>query len=407
MFRLGRKKKRVPDTAFEDTRDCLYADDSAYLHYAAFFLGQKGNFGDRIIPKLAVDLIDAFRDAPPRYRFAHVRDGLTPIYDFAQAHRPEAILIGPGGLICGRTGEKSESGYHWFVNFSAADARRARDLGIPVFFWCTGVNRWSKKRLFTDEIKAEVIEIFDSVHTAFLRGSADIAFLKSFLPVQHHAKLTYQACPSFFIPELRNLKRRQATGARRVAINVSADQLAEYFAVDLEEIRNWEQVKGGYYASFARVLQPLVECIRALDCAPVFFCSTTEDAVFAASQFPDCDRLETNRVSSAFLNLEQLLTTFDFAVGMRLHGWLPFVGMGIPSLFITPFAIRATMPGDLGLSELACHLSPDAPPDLAQSFEEMVAGELDLRARIDASRGAQFEQSGLNVARLFGAIGAP
>jgi len=405
MFKLARTRKPQNPTPFEDTSDALLANSSDYIQYAAFFLDNNGNFGDRIIPRLGLDLINTFLKHPPCCLFSHVRSTINPLHQSNSRQLPKALIIGPGGLISGNVDSKKKSDQKWFVNFNAQEAKVVRDSGIPIYFWGTGVNRWSRKRLFTDEIKHEISEIFDNTEMAFLRGRADIDFLKTFLPVSCHEKLRFQACPSFFIPELRNVKQRETHGARRVAINIAADQLAEYFLLSIDKITNWQKVKRNYYQQFADFLKPFLEFLASRSLTPIFFCSTTEDSVFAQTFFSDYQRIDTNKISSAYVELEQIISTFDYAVGMRLHAWLPFVSLGIPSLFLTPFEMRAEMPKDLGLDQLTCYLKENSPADLASKFEDMLANEEKINNKIINARQTLFEESKKNVLLMTNNIG--
>src|SRR5690606_15726134 len=145
MSKLTRLLEAATLPAFANASNSISANAAEDIHFAAFFLDHRGNYGDRIIPWLAIDLIDHFLPTPPTYRLLHVKSGSTPAIDCDRKPGPRGLIIGPGGLICGRDQKAARSNYKWFANFSSDDALRLKDVGAKIFFWGTGVNRWSKK----------------------------------------------------------------------------------------------------------------------------------------------------------------------------------------------------------------------------------------------------------------------
>jgi len=383
MFKVIKTKKLnklLPN--FENSSEIMRWDKSDHIQFAAFFQNPNGNYGDRIIPRLAVDLIDHFLTAPPYYRYIQAKSGNKSLAEYDKNQAPIALIIGPGGIISGRAEKSEKSDYKWFINFNSEEAKKLKSENIPIFFWGSGVNRWSNKRLFTEDVKADIREMFGYIDLAFIRGKTDIDFLKTFIAEKDHHKLIFQVCPSFFIPELRNIKQRSQTINKRVAINISGDQLFEYFKLPSHEVLNWKHDKDKYFKMFSTSLSPFIKYLERNNLTPVFFCNTTQDSVFANDFFPKIERIDTHTVSPEYVHLEQLLSTYSYAVGMRLHAWLPFLSLGIPAIFLTPFKYRAQMPNDLNLPDLSCYIQHDKELNLIETFEKMLQNETFTREEL-------------------------
>jgi len=376
MFKIVKTKKlNKLSPSFENSSEIMRWEKVDYIQFAAFFQSSNGNYGDRIIPSLAVDLIDHFLTPPPYYRYIQAKSGNKSLAEHDENQAPKALIIGPGGIISGRAEKSEKSHYKWFINFNSDEAKKLKNKGIPIFFWGSGVNRWSNKRLFTEEVKADIRAMFEHIDLAFIRGKTDIDFLKTFIAQKDHHKLIFQICPSFFIPELRNIKQRSQPANKRVAINISGDQLFEYFSLPSHVALNWKHEKSKYFEIFSKSLSPFINYLESKGLVPVFFCNTTQDSVFANDFFPSIERVDTHTISPEYVHLEQLLSTYSYAVGMRLHAWLPFLSLGIPAIFLTPFEYRAQMPNDLNLPELSCYIQHDKELNLIETFEKMLQNE--------------------------------
>jgi len=261
------------------------------------------------------------------------------------------------------------------------------------------VNIWSQKRLFTEEIKQEICKVFDCIDSAFLRGNADIDFLKSIIPKENHHKLKFQICPSFFTQELRQIKQRKLKN-EKVAINIAGDQLFEYYNIPSSQLDHWNENKTKYFKKFSKTLNPFITHLIENNLTPVFFCNTTQDTDFSKKFFPNIKRVDTHEISNDYIQIEQLLSTYQYAVGMRLHAWLPFISLKIPSLFLTPFKNRAKMPTDIDLPELSCYINNNSSFDLIESFDSMRKNCDLIKKKITIQKEIQLNNTRKNVEHI-------
>lgn len=378
--------------------------DEKYFIYGGYYHGNDGNLGDRLIPRYGIDLIRRHSDVYHHNKFAFARNKKRPdipMYQEDEVKNIKGLIIGAGGLFTGKHSTKSKKN-KVFLNFNSEDARRLSNENIPVFFWTTGVNSWSNKNFFTEEIKKEIEAILAYTKFAFLRGTADIEFLKSFLPNELHSKLIFQPCASFFLDQLRSLKARPSIkGKKRVAINVAADHIQEFYYLSESNQKSfWKTNQKTCVKDFAIKFRKSLEVLDIHEFDSIFFCNTKEDAEFAAKFFPDYKRIESHRISSTIMAPEELYTQFDFCIGMRLHSWLPFLGLNIPSLFITPFGIRSNMTNDLGLNGLAYRFTEETEKQLPEKIHLLLSESERWKTEIHNAKKNMTDLSMRNVKLL-------
>lgn len=405
MINIFQSKADLP-SEIDYINKCLAIENKKHLAYGAYYHDDQGNFGDRIIPKLGIDLLEHHSNLPLNYRVGLVRNKKAPdstFYNVSNLSQLQGVIIGPGGLITGRHVTKLNN--KLFLNFNSNQSKKLKDEGIPLFFWTTGVNFWSNKNPFTDEVKKEISIILEHTTYAFLRGNEDIAFIKSFTPESLHHKLIFQPCASFFLEQLRGVKQKKSqNGRKRIAINIAYDHLEEFYHISEKDLKNWKSSKKYHHKDFANKFKKNLSLMKDLKLDPVFFCATKEDTQFIQKYFSNYPRIDTHRIGTSILKPEELFAHFDFCVGMRLHSWLPFLGLNIPSLFITPFKIRAGMPKDFDLPNLALQYTESTYEILESKIQELVTKQQSFEHKIKEVKEKLFKQSANNSKLLLDSL---
>lgn len=403
MFFSKKSKMKIPKE-LDYINETLGVHKASHIVYGAYYHAETGNFGDRIIPKLGIDLLNHHVPQPIYSKLGLARNKALPdkpLFLKEELSCLQGLVIGPGGLITGKHKTKSLTN-KLFLNFNSEDAQVLADNGIPLFFWTTGVNFWSSKNPFTDEIKNELSKILERTTFAFLRGQRDIEFIKSFAPESLHSKLIFQPCASLFLSELRGVKHRPSlSGKKRVAVNIAVDHLQEFFSPKLNSADAWKKNKKKYIKDFAEYFKKNLNLLKELGFDPIMFCNTTGDTEFVMEYFSKYKRLDTHKISSAIIKPEELVSHFDLCIGMRLHSWLPFLSLGIPSLFITPFEVRAGMPKDLGLEELSFKYNVETKEELAQKIKNIVDQSTQVKGQIYKSKQAMGKLTKENANKLY------
>ena len=88
---------------------------------------------------------------------------------------------------------------------------------------------------------------------------------------------------------------------------------------------------------------------------------------------------------------------------MRLHAWVPFLALDIPSLFMSPFPIRQQMPKDFGLGNLSCNMEVDMwPQQVITSFLRVIEQEDALINDIRTARDDMLRITKANSEGVFG-----
>jgi hypothetical protein len=212
-------------------------------------------------------------------------------------------------------------------------------IRVPIIVFGVGVNQWKRKRPFTEVGKQNIIRLVESCHWVGLRETAGIEFLKQFIPQSLHHKLTYQPCPSLLLSYMTYEK--VALNSPFVAINIARDQLVE-LPINEEFL--------------VRKLTHVLTCIKKRGLCPIFWCAGRDDYSFAQKYFKNLPALLLSAYPGA--HLPHLISRFRFAIGIRMHGVFPFLGMGIPAIAVFGFPIRAdVMRRDLGLDNWLCDWS--------------------------------------------------
>lgn len=398
IIKTKKLKNLLP--AFKNSAKSMMHSSSDYILFSSFFQSPQGNYGDRIIPNLAIDLLDYILDEQQNYKLTQANSGQSSLVEFHENHPPKALIIGPGGIISGKSEKNKESPYKLFINFSAKDAENLHNKNIPIFFWGSGTNIWSNKRKFSQELKLEITAILKHVNFAFIRAKSDIEFLKSFTPKELHYKFKYQPCPSFFTQELRNIKKAPKKNCNRIAINIAEDQLFEFFQLPENKLKEWNKDNSKYLLKFSNLLTPAIKHLENKNLEPVFFCNTKQDSKFALKYFPSYERIETHLISSEFMKIEKLLSRFRFSIGMRLHAWIPFLSLEIPSIFLTPFSNRSSMPCDLELPKLSCFIIENKEFNLIDAIDNMIDEEENIINQIKLQKKKQLDITKANISLI-------
>lgn len=288
------------------------------------------NFGDQLIGRLARSQLSLA--GVDDFEIINARRVVVDLREFA------AVVVGPGGYFSGKHERDDRPDVRWFLDLSASLARDLADAGVPLYFWATGVNAWSERRPFDADAVSEIRGVLESSTAIFVRGHADLDFLRDNVWSGVDQKARFLPCPSLFAKRLLGLPDRRASSM--VGINVAPDQISEWSAAPVDDPESW----------FAQQFGPVIQHISACGFQPVFVANTRSDSWFCETHFPSEPVLMMNdRGAMLGEGMVEWLGKFHCVIGMRLHGWLPYVGAGVPSILISPFPIRQQMPLDLGL----------------------------------------------------------
>lgn len=376
------------------THEFRSADKKGRIAFMCF--GKCTNYGDQVIPRLAVSLLNRYLESDLGFEFVDVRDVQVDLTQYA------AVLFGPGGYITGKhEGDPPNLRRKWFLDFSSEDARALRRANVPFGFFGTGVNIWRNKRMHTPEVQREIGDVLSEASFVHLRGREDLRYVKSLARLDDE-RTRFQPCPSLFLSELLSLRAKPRRG-NQVAINIAGDQLQDLYEVAVDEARNWAEAATRYYRQFAERFRHVTKHLVERGLSPVFVCNTKADYVFSQDYFGDFPVLPMYEIEDDMFPREELFTEFRFAIGMRLHGWLPFIGCGIPSLFVSTASLRQHMPEDLDLRELGCAIA-----ERRDSFHEQLIARVDgmiqredaLVAHIAEVKRVMLEKSRENIRHI-------
>ena len=268
-----------------------------------------------------------------------------------KVNRGRLLLVGPGGLFSGAPWP-NRSG--WFLNLTQSDIDAIR---APIVVFGAGVNHWRQKRPFTDLGKQNIIHLVEKCKWIGLRETAGIEFLKQFIPQSMHYKIYYQPCPSLNLKYLNYEK--VLLDSPYVAINIARDQLIELPVSEKFLVEKLNHV--------------LIH-IKKRDLHPIFWCAGRDDYTFVQKYFKHFPALLLSAYPGS--HLPHIVSRFRFAIGMRMHGVFPFLGMGIPAIAIFGFPIRAdVMRRDLDLNDWLCDWS-----NLTRNWDNI---DIEIQKKID------------------------
>lgn len=328
------------------------ADRSGAVAYLCF--DDSKNFGDQLIARLARRQLSMV--GLDEFEIVNARNVDVDLREFA------AVVIAPGGYLSGKHESDDRENVRWFLDLSAATAEELAAAGVPIFFWGTGVNAWSGRRAFDAEAVQEIRGVLEASAGVFVRGRADLAFLRETVWQDIDQRARFMPCPSLFTKRLLELP--DSPPSAMVGINVGADQIGEWSDAPAE----------GGHAWFAGRIRLVVEHIRSRGFQPVFLPNTPFDNTFCETYFStDPALLMNDRTAMLGDGMVEWLARFHSVIGMRLHGWLPYVGAGVPSVLISPFPIRQQMPNDLGLPDCYGMRGPFDPDAVIACFDQICA----------------------------------
>ena len=328
------------------------ADRSGAVAYLCF--DDSKNFGDQLIARLARRQLSMV--GLNEFEIVNARNVDVDLREFA------AVVIAPGGYLSGKHESDERENVRWFLDLSAAMARELAAIGVPIFFWGTGVNAWSGRRPFDADAVDEIRGVLEASAGVFVRGHADLTFLRDTVWEDIDQRARFLPCPSLFARRLLQLPDSRPSAM--VGINVGADQISEWSNAPADDEHAW----------FADRIRPVVEHIRRRGFQPVFLPNTPFDHTFCETHFStDPALLMNDRTAMLGDGMVEWLPRFHSVIGMRLHGWLPYVGAGVPSVLISPFPIRQEMPNDLGLPECYGTSGPFDPNAVIACFDQICA----------------------------------
>lgn len=152
-----------------------------------------------------------------------------------EINRHDALLIGGGGVLLADTNPNNLSGWQWACPNELLDK-----IKVPIIVFAVGYNRFRGQAEFAPIFKESICKLVEKSTFFGLRNHGSIEELKSYLPEELHAKLSFQPCPttvlSRFYPGIPVMAQEREP---IMAVNIAFDRHHLRFG-DSEDQILWE-----------------------------------------------------------------------------------------------------------------------------------------------------------------------
>lgn len=339
-----------------------------------------GNAGDNLIGYTLQHFIRKYWGPKVDFNVCHIQKD-----EYEDKCRNRNILFGPGGIVTG-SADPADPDSLFLKGITGELLNKWRDENKRIVFFGSGTNSSTEYRPFTAQSGKLLGDLAAISRVLFLRGSKDIEIVGQMVERRHRYKLRFQPCPSLFLDHIYGIPAHQTD---RVAINWN------FGAMTREE-------------ALAHPLNRFVDYVKSEGLTPVLFANHPVDVNEAlADKFdghfvynsPRYNADGVRKMEEANKNLtiknslhqdRDLAADFNgyrFAVGKRLHAFLPFAAFGSVPVFLSTRPMRRTMPAEyFGEEDLSFPFNKNAPDEavdnLIARFRTVVKREKGLRQKI-------------------------
>lgn len=274
------------------------------------------------------------------FRQKHVRtDKLEDVSD--------KIVIGPGGILSGSY-KPDECPDEWLVKYlDEVKVDEWVKANKKIFFFGTGTNTPHRpnnnEKPFSNYSSNIIRKLIKQSSKVYLRGSYDISSIQKLVDSDDIGKFKFQACPSLFI---RNFAKNERLKSDKVAINLPFTSFLNeknYKTHPINKLINYIRSQGlvpelipNHPQDINKYTLELFENISLSE--KVIKCIENSDTKI----LPRLMRSDFEKSECIFSRY----SGYRFALGSRLHSFLPFLAFDTPTIFLTPNTGRMSMPYD-------------------------------------------------------------
>lgn len=137
-----------------------------------------------------------------------------------EINRHDALLIGGGGLLLSDTNPNNLSGWQW-----ACPIELLEKIKVPIIVFAIGYNRFRGQSEFAPIFTESIRRLVEKSSFFGIRNHGSIEELKSYLPEELQAKVTFQPCPTTllnrFYPDITTVVEETEP---TIAINIAFDR---------------------------------------------------------------------------------------------------------------------------------------------------------------------------------------
>lgn len=152
-----------------------------------------------------------------------------------EINRHDALLIGGGGVLLPDTNHNNLSGWQW-----ACPTELLEKIKVPIIVFAVGYNRFRGQSEFAPIFTKSICKLVEKSTFFGLRNHGSIEEIKSYLPEELHAKLSFQPCPttvlSRFYPGIPVMAQEREP---IIAVNIAFDRHHLRFGESEDQIL-WE-----------------------------------------------------------------------------------------------------------------------------------------------------------------------
>jgi len=143
-----------------------------------------------------------------------------------QINNSKHLVLGGGGVLLPDSNPNTISGWQWAIN-----ADYWKEIKVPVIVFAIGYN-FFKGQKNTEIFKSNLIKLVERADFFSLRNRGSINKVKEIIPVELHAKIHFQPCPTTIIRSLYpNLPAKKTT--KKVGINIAFDRYERRYGQDI------------------------------------------------------------------------------------------------------------------------------------------------------------------------------
>ncbi|WP_329135453.1 polysaccharide pyruvyl transferase family protein [Streptomyces sp. NBC_01476] len=195
------------------------------LAHVAFYMPQKGNAGDKLLPE-SVRLTFDPDFGPRRWHSIHAHR----LFDEAALERVNArrgLVIGGGGLFLPDTAPNGNSAWQWNV----PDDRLNR-IDVPVIVYAVGFNVFDGQSYRQQRFAAALRALVEKASFFGLRNHGSVEKVRALLPASLRDKVRFQPCPTTVTRQLVAGWTDPAEREDTVLINAAYDRAGLRFGHD-------------------------------------------------------------------------------------------------------------------------------------------------------------------------------